>query len=186
MGNYPNNLRRTNTIEVEEGLIVVMQFTAFVVESCGSCGWCSDGCCDHVTIKNGDGTTLMEKTCGTGLYIYTGGQYIGSSLPAAVTSTSNKVEIYFHTDYYDDSNSGWRLTWRAVTPGSFCPDPTPPTPPQPCSQLPGALECTYESDTCCCGRCSNFICVYDNSTSDSGLWQMSSLCRADGCGSEGK
>ena len=96
--NYPNNLRRTNTIEVEEGLIVAMQFTAFNVESDSLCSY------DYVTIKNGDGTTLMEKTC-------------GSSLPTAVTSTSNRVEIYFHTDY-GVSYSGWRLTWRAVTPGA--------------------------------------------------------------------
>ena len=85
-------------IDVEEGLIVVMQFTAFHVEWHPTCSY------DHVTIKNGDGTTLMEKTC-------------GSSLPAAVTSTSNIVEIYFHTDHYG-SRSGWRLTWRAVTPGA--------------------------------------------------------------------
>ena len=96
--NYPNNLRRTNTIEVEEGLIVEMQFTAFDVEFFGST------CYDYVTIKNGNGTTLMEKTC-------------GSSLPAAVTSTSNRVEIYFHTDG-STTESGWRLTWRAVTPGA--------------------------------------------------------------------
>ena len=96
--NYPNNLQRTNTIEVEEGLVVAIEFTAFEVEFKSSC---SD---DHVTIKNGDGTTLMEKTC-------------GSSLPAAVTSTSNRVEIYFHTDFFG-SRIGWRLTWRAVTPGA--------------------------------------------------------------------
>ena len=75
-----------------------MQFTAFDVESESTCSY------DHVTIKNGDGTPLMEKTC-------------GSSLPTAVTSTSNIVEIYFHTDRYT-SKSGWRLTWRAVTPGA--------------------------------------------------------------------
>ena len=86
-------------IEVEEGLVVAMQFTAFNVWSCASC------ICDHVTIKNGDGTTLMEKTC-------------GSSLPAAVTSTSNIVEIYFHTDGDGILWSGWKLTWRAVTPGA--------------------------------------------------------------------
>ena len=74
-----------------------MQFTAFDVESDSTCSY------DHLTIKNGDGTTLMEKTC-------------GSSLPAAVTSTNNTVEIYFHTDYRN-TESGWSLTWRAVTPG---------------------------------------------------------------------
>ena len=75
-----------------------MQFTAFDVQSESSCSF------DYVTIKNGDGTTLMDKTC-------------GSSLPAALTSTSNIVEIYFHTDG-QVSYSGWRLTWRALTPGA--------------------------------------------------------------------
>ena len=88
------NLRKLEIIDVEEGLIVAIEFTAFAVQSSS----------DHVTIKNGDGTTLMEKTC-------------GSSLPAALTSTSNKVEIHFHTDS-GWSESGWRLTWRAVTPGA--------------------------------------------------------------------
>ena len=97
-GNYPDNLRKLDIIDVEEGLVVAMQFSAFDVQYESTCLF------DHVTIKNGDGTTLMEKTC-------------GSSLPAAVTSTSNRVEIYFHTDYWD-SYSGWRLTWRAVTPGA--------------------------------------------------------------------
>ena len=89
------NLRKLEIIDVEEGLIVAIEFTAFAVE----CGWH-----DYVTIKNGDGTTLMGKTC-------------GFSLPAAVTSTSNRVEIYFHTDDWG-SRSGWSLTWRAVTPGA--------------------------------------------------------------------
>ena len=75
-----------------------MQFTAFDVESHSTCP-------DYVTIKSSDGTTLMEKNC-------------GSSLPAAVTSTGNTVEIYFHTDYYSYYESGWRLTWIAVTPGA--------------------------------------------------------------------
>ena len=107
--NYPNGLQQTNTIEVDEGLVIEMQFTAFDVESNSTC----------VTIKNGNGTTLMEKTCGSSTSIYTGGQNIGSSLPAAVTSTSNTVEIYFHTAFYwSGSKPGWRLTWRAVTPGA--------------------------------------------------------------------
>ena len=92
------NLRKLEIIDVEEGLIVAIEFMAFAVESSSTCKF------DHVTIKNGDGTTLMGKTC-------------GSSLPAAVTSTSNRVEIYFHTDS-GWSESGWRLTWRAVTPGA--------------------------------------------------------------------
>ena len=103
----------TEIIEVEEGLVVAIEFTAFDVVYSSTCSN------DHVTIKNGDGTTLMEKTCGPsrqGFFI-TGGQNIGSSLPAADTSTSNRVEIYFHTDD-GVTESGWRLTWRAVTPGA--------------------------------------------------------------------
>merc|ERR1712223_1123333 len=148
--------------------IVEMQFTAFDVEFHSTCSY------DHVTIKNGDGTTLMEKTCGW-------------SLPAAVTSTSNIVEIYFHTDH-SRSRSGWRLTWRAVTPGSVCPGPTPPTPGQPCSQLPGALDCSYDRGHDCCGRCAsqmNFTCVPDSSTTGSKVWQLMSPCPSDCCGSEG-
>ena len=83
-----------------------MQFTAFDVEyESIDVRYHSTCSYDHVTIKNGDGTALMEKTC-------------GSSLPAAVTSTSNIVEIYFHTDDGGNLWSGWRLTWRAVTQGA--------------------------------------------------------------------
>jgi len=117
-GSYPNNVRKLDIIEVEEGLVVAIEFTAFDVEYIY---WASTCTFDHVTIKNGDGTTLMEKTCGSSSWgIYTGGQYIGSSLPGAVTSASNIVEIYFHTYTYFHSTteSGWRLTWRAVTPGA--------------------------------------------------------------------
>ena len=109
---YPHNLRKTEIIQVGEGLIVAIEFTAIDIGYDSTCYF------DYVTIKNGDGTTLMEKTCGTSSWGFiTGGQYIDSSLPAAVTSTSNTVEIYFHTDS-SSSKSGWRLTWRAVTPGA--------------------------------------------------------------------
>ena len=67
----------------------------------------------------------MEKTCGFlsdeyddydhGIVI---GEEKGSSLPAVITSTSNIVKIHFHTDY-TESYTGWRLTWRAVTPGAW-------------------------------------------------------------------
>ena len=58
---------------------------------------------DHLTIMDGDGTTLMEKSC-------------GSSLPAAITSRSNNVKLMFITDR-SDIESGWSLNWTAVTPG---------------------------------------------------------------------
>ena len=60
-------------------------------------------CYDHLTILDGDGTTLMEKSC-------------GSSLPAAITSRTNSVTLIFSTD---DSyaKTGWSVNWTAVTPG---------------------------------------------------------------------
>ena len=69
---YPSNLEKTEQVVVESGKILRLEFAHFDVESK------DDGTCpyDYVTIKNGDGNTLMEKTC-------------GSSLPAAVNSTSN-------------------------------------------------------------------------------------------------
>ena len=96
--NYPNNVERTDIIEVDEGLVVALKFTAFNVESCSTCR------CDHLTIQDGDGTTLMEKRC-------------GSSLPAnTIISTSNRVELYFKTDS-SGTRSGWSVTWIAVTQG---------------------------------------------------------------------
>ena len=95
--NYPNDLQRTETIQVEEGLILSLEFNAFNVEYGSTCDY------DHLTITDGDGTTLMEKTC-------------GSSLPNAITSITNSVKLLFITD---DSGaySGWSVNWAAVTPG---------------------------------------------------------------------
>merc|ERR1711962_1836641 len=90
---YPNNLEnKTNTIEVEKGSEITLNFTAFKVE------WDSwDSSCpyDHLTIKDGDGSTLMEKTC-------------GQSLPENLVSKSNVVKLYFTTDE-SVTESGWSL-----------------------------------------------------------------------------
>ena len=95
---YPNNIRRTDTIEVDVDLVVALKFTAFNVQSCFTCR------CDYLTIRDGDGTTLMKKRC-------------GSSLPASnIVSTSNRVELYFKTDKAV-TRSGWSVSWSAVTQG---------------------------------------------------------------------
>ena len=97
-GNYPNNLEKeVETIQVEEGLIISLQFTAFDIESDSTCGY------DHLTITDGDGTTLMEKRC-------------GSTIPADIRSTSNIVKLVFITDR-TTSKTGWSVSWSAVTPG---------------------------------------------------------------------
>ena len=94
--NYPNNLERTEMIEVEQELILSLAFSAFDIHSSGSCN-------DHLTITDGDGTTLMEKSC-------------GSSLPAAITSITNMIKLHFSTDG-SDTSTGWNLSWTAVTTG---------------------------------------------------------------------
>ena len=95
--NYPNNNRKTETIKVEEGLVLSLQFTAFDIEAHSTCAY------DHLTITDGDGTALMEKNCGW-------------VVPPAITSTSNIVKLVFITDGFD-TRPGWSLSWSAVTPG---------------------------------------------------------------------
>ena len=101
-GNYPSNLEKTEMIQVEQGLILSLQFTAFNIEYYSD-EWCPGCSCDHLTITDGDGTTLMEKNC-------------GNSLPAAIRSTSNVVNLVFRTDS-SVTFSGWSVSWSAVTPG---------------------------------------------------------------------
>ena len=82
---------------MEEGLVISLQFTAFDIESHSTCEY------DHLKITDGDGTTLMENSC-------------GSSLPPDITSTTNIVKIFFSTNG-DTSMPGWSVSWVAVTPG---------------------------------------------------------------------
>ena len=94
--NYPNSVRKTETIQVEQGLILSLQFTAFDIEADSTCGD------DHLTITDGDGTILMKKSC-------------GSSMPAEIRSRSNIVNVVFHTDR-SGTRSGWSLSWRVWSP----------------------------------------------------------------------
>ena len=99
--NYPDNLEKIETIQVEEGLILSLQFTAIDIQLDSTL--CPDCSCDHLTITDGDGTTLMEKSCGI-------------TLPSDITSTSNIVKLVFRTDS-GVTWSGWSISWSAVTPG---------------------------------------------------------------------
>ena len=112
--NYPNDLNKTQTIRVEEGLIISLQFKAFDILKYY---WDSTCSYDHLTITDNDGTTLMEKSCGSSSSnVVVGGQSIGSSLPADIRSTSNVVNLLFITDG-GGTSSGWSVSWSAVTPG---------------------------------------------------------------------
>ena len=99
-GNYPGNLDKTEIIEVESGKILRLEFTSFAVYICGGVTTCL---CDFVKITDGDGTTLMDNSC-------------GNFLPPIITTRSNRVEIFFHTDG-SDTYSGWSLSWSALTLG---------------------------------------------------------------------
>ena len=78
-----------------------LEFTQFLVVSPvrDTCPY------DYVTIKDGEGTLLMDKTC-------------GYSLPPTIITLTNMVEIFFYTDA-NGANYGWSLSWAAVTPGIF-------------------------------------------------------------------
>ena len=113
-GYYPHSLEVTETIQVEQGLIISLQFTAFDIQYHPNCLF------DHLTITDGDGTTLMERSCGGPFTlngdIVIGGQIISSSLPPAIRSKSNLVNLVFTTDSIY-SRTGWSVSWSAVTPG---------------------------------------------------------------------
>ena len=96
-GKYPNNHKKTKTIQGGPGTVLVVEFTAFDVESHASCR------VDYLKIRDGDGTTLMGKTC-------------GSSLPAKIISNTNVVKLEFKTNA-KGQKTGWRVIWHDVTPG---------------------------------------------------------------------
>ena len=115
-GDYPNNLDKKETITVEFGKILRLEFTHFAVYSHPSSCYS-----DYIKVTDGDGTTLMDKSCG---FDYSenenlqnaessGGWYFQ---PPNITSNTNTVEIFFHTDD-SGGREGWNLTWIAVTPG---------------------------------------------------------------------
>ena len=53
---------------------------------------------DNLPIRDGDGTTLMERRCGS------------SPLPSDITSRTNKIELDFVSDNAVTS-TGWSVNW---------------------------------------------------------------------------
>ena len=96
-GNYPNDLdQELDPIVVAQGMVISIEFTDFDIEYHSSCGY------DYLMIEDGDGTVLMEKSCGT-------------SLPANIRSKTNVVKLRFKTDD-SEVRRGWRFMWSAVLP----------------------------------------------------------------------
>ena len=107
---YPHNLEKIEHITTKSGKILRLDFTAFAV-NVGYGHDTIDTCpTDFVRITDGDGTTLMDSSCGYSDRDPNDSLYL--QLPIITTKT-NKVEIYFHTDG-NSASAGWRLRWTAV------------------------------------------------------------------------
>ena len=107
--NYPNNIDKTEHITVGSKEILRLEFTAFAVHVGGSINTCPT---DFVRITDGDGTTLMDNSCG-----YSDQPSWSTYFqPPILTTKTNKVEIYFHTND-NTARPGWSLRWTAVAEG---------------------------------------------------------------------
>ena len=77
--------------------MIQLEFAALHIEPHRNCAF------DNLAITDGDGTTLLAKTC-------------GSTLPSNITSLTNVVNTLFRTNA-NGTASGWSVSWSAVTPG---------------------------------------------------------------------
>ena len=109
-GTYPANIDKIEQIIVDAGKILRLEFTAFAVYVGGTITTCPT---DFVRITDGDGTTLMDNSCG---YSDRNPSYSTYFQPPIITTKTNKVEIYFHTND-NRAASGWSLRWTAVAEG---------------------------------------------------------------------
>ena len=96
-GNYPNEFQTTETIQVDAGLVLKLEFTSFDVEYHDACMY------DFLAITEKE-NILLEKHC-------------GSSLPPVIISSTNKVNLRFETDW-SVTDKGWKLKWTAIKPSS--------------------------------------------------------------------
>ena len=93
---YSNNIDTTETIRVDAGSKIKITFSSLSIESQETCTY------DYVTVVDGDGTVLLEKTC-------------GNIVPGWFKSKTNMVNVIFHTDY-SVTKPGWKLSWSQVLP----------------------------------------------------------------------
>ena len=110
--NYPHNIDKKEHIIVDTGKILRLEFTIFAV-SVGPGGSITTCPTDFVRITDGDGTTLMDNSCGFSNRDPSDFRYFQ---PPIITTKTNKVEIYFHTNDIG-AQPGWSLFWKAVAGG---------------------------------------------------------------------
>lgn len=68
---------------------------------------------DYVKITDGDGTALLEESCGYSSHDPSSSSYF---LPPVITTKTNTMHVFFHSDG-SGTQTGWSLNWIAVTPG---------------------------------------------------------------------
>ena len=105
--NYPNNLEKTQTIQVESGKVLRLEFTHFAVEWEPTCQY------DYVRVTDGDGTILMNNSCGYSSVDPSESNYFQ---PPVINTKTNSTSIFLRTNSLR-TDPGWRLSWLAVTPG---------------------------------------------------------------------
>ena len=110
VGYYPRNIERTETIEVESGKIIRLEFTDFQVYVTGTVQNCTG---DHVTVTDMDGTILLDKSCGFSTYSPTHSYYF---IPPVIFTNSNMVQVSFR-NLGGYTRRGWSLNWGAVSSG---------------------------------------------------------------------
>ena len=94
--NYPDNEDKTSTITVAKGKAIRVTFSRVAIESHRSCNY------DYVMARDGDGSVLLSKTCGS-----------GRPPPAPFTSKTNNIQIIFHSDS-SVNKGGFELSWKEV------------------------------------------------------------------------
>jgi len=100
----------TEHITVETGRILRLQFETFRVYPGSSIHTCSYG---FVRITDGDGTTLMDNSCGYSDFDPSSSPYFR---PPIITTKTNKVDIYSYPS--DVKHFSWQLRWTTVEEGT--------------------------------------------------------------------
>ena len=116
-GPYPNNLRLSETVQSDEGLILALKITAIGLDNYHGVKIGKGGCYDQLVVFDSDGTTLIKSGCGvTDFSSMVGHGAWGRNFSASHISKSNKITLTFKTDE-QYAAFGWRISWIAIAPG---------------------------------------------------------------------
>ena len=118
---YPSNQTSTHHVTVETGLILSIEFTAFDIKQVtGARGQCHS---DYLLVTDGDGTVLLEKSCGWPGRLQLGDERVDLPVPPKMKSRSNTVNFIFSVAEllpgYVSAFRGWSVRWRADIHGDY-------------------------------------------------------------------